>query len=461
MSTVQTSPETNQAADTAAPARTSSGPLINRNFACVWAGQSISFIGDSVLDFTLALWIAFSIGRGQPWAPLAVSGVLISSSVGALLIGPIAGVFVDRWDKRRTMIGVTMLQALLTLALLLVADIVPLPFFAGGHPSLETKLVTLYAIIFLVYGLAQFSRAARIALVGDIVAEADRAQASGMTETMANLSYIIGYGIAPLLFVPFGIGFALIADALSFVLAIGAFAAVHAPLSARSVRQGERGSVRREFVDGVRFTLGNLITRTVLLVYVLVLFGAGAINALFVFFVAQDLHASQAAIGSFPVVLGVGLVVGSLIGGALARRFGLTRVFWVSIIVLGITGIALSRQTSLIPGLICAFLVGVPNGTMNIALMPLVLGVTPREMVGRVMNVIEASLTVAQVASIALFGTLAGTVFSNLHLNVLGQPLDAYSGLILLASVICILAGLLAFANLRRATVSALAKVQV
>ena len=58
------------------------GLLINRNFALLWTGQSISAIGDALLDFTLALWIAFDLGRGQSWAPLAVSGVLVSSSVG-------------------------------------------------------------------------------------------------------------------------------------------------------------------------------------------------------------------------------------------------------------------------------------------------------------------------------------------------------------------------------------------
>ena len=299
-----------------APASTNKpGLLINRNFALLWAGQSISAIGDALLDFTLALWIAFDLGRGQSWAPLAVSGVMVSSSVGTLVIGPIAGVFVDRWDKRRTLLVVILLQAILTALLLLVAGLAPLPFFADGHPSLGIKLGGLYAISFLVYGCAQFTRAARTALIGDLVAEPDRPQASGLIETMASLSFLIGFGIAPLLFVPFGIGFALIADALSFVVAFGAILGVKAPPSARSVKQGEHGSIRREFFEGVRFSFGNLVIRTLLVVYTLVLFGSGAINALFVFFLAQDLHAPQEAIGAFPVVLGVGLVLGSVLGG--------------------------------------------------------------------------------------------------------------------------------------------------
>lgn len=446
MSALETPSET----ATTTPAR-GSGPLINRNFGLLWAGQSISYIGDALLDFTFALWIAFGLGRGQSWAPLAVSGVLAASSVGTLVIGPISGVFVDRWDKRRTMLTVTLLQAILAAALLLFADLTPLPFFPGGHPSLTMKLVALYVVIFLVYGLAQFARAARTALIGDIVAEPDQPQASGLIETVAGLSFIIGFGVAPLLFVPFGIGVALLVDALSFVVAFLAILAIHAPPSARSVKRGERGNVRREFIAGLRFAFGNLVTRTLLITLVIVLFGSGAINALFVFFVAQDLHASEQAIGLFPVVLGVGAVLGSLLGGVLAKRIGLTRIFWGSVIVVGIAAIALSRQTALIPGLICAFFVGIPNGSLNVALMPLVLRVTPKEMIGRVMNVIEPAMTVAQVTSIAIFGTLASTVFASFHADLLGQAFDAYDALILLTGLLCLLAGALAYTSLRRA----------
>src|ERR1051326_2897575 len=172
-------------------AKRTSGLLINRNFALLWTGQSISFIGDALLDFTLTLWIAFDLGRNQSWAPLAVSGVMMSSLVGTLLIGPIAGVFVDRWDKRRTLLSVGALQAMLTAALLSVTDLAPLPFFPDGQSPLEAKLVLLYLVLFIASGCAQIARSARTALIGDLVSEPDRPQASGLLETMANLSFLI------------------------------------------------------------------------------------------------------------------------------------------------------------------------------------------------------------------------------------------------------------------------------
>lgn len=97
--------------------------LINRQFALLWSGQSISYLGDYVFDTTLLLWIAASIARGQSWGPLAVSGLLAATALPALLIGPIAGVFVDRWDKRRTMLWADALRAALVALLLLGAGV--------------------------------------------------------------------------------------------------------------------------------------------------------------------------------------------------------------------------------------------------------------------------------------------------------------------------------------------------
>ncbi|MGH2487726.1 MAG: hypothetical protein ACRDHE_17130, partial [Ktedonobacterales bacterium] len=77
--------------------------LINKNFALLWTGQTISAFGDTLFDTTVVLWIALVLARGQTWAPLAVSGGLLATLVPKILVGPMAGVFVDRWDKQRTL----------------------------------------------------------------------------------------------------------------------------------------------------------------------------------------------------------------------------------------------------------------------------------------------------------------------------------------------------------------------
>jgi MFS family permease len=98
------------------------GLFINRNFGLLWIGQTISYVGDFVFDTTLVFWIATSLVRGQSWAPLAVSGVLLAVSVPVFAVGPLAGVFVDRWDKRRTMLAMDALRAMLVFLLLLASE---------------------------------------------------------------------------------------------------------------------------------------------------------------------------------------------------------------------------------------------------------------------------------------------------------------------------------------------------
>lgn len=99
--------------------------LINRNYARLWYGQAISTVGDYAFDTTLVLWVATVLGRGEPWAPVAVSGVMITAGAAVFVIGPLAGVFVDRWDRRRTMLGTEVVRGILV-ALLTVVSFAPL-----------------------------------------------------------------------------------------------------------------------------------------------------------------------------------------------------------------------------------------------------------------------------------------------------------------------------------------------
>src|SRR6266852_1850610 len=102
--------------------------LINRNFALLWSGSLISTAGDLIFGTTLILWIATQLTRGQSWAPLAVGGIALSAAIPSFLVGPIAGVLADRWDRRQTMLRMDALRAILIALLLLATNVIPLPF---------------------------------------------------------------------------------------------------------------------------------------------------------------------------------------------------------------------------------------------------------------------------------------------------------------------------------------------
>jgi len=85
--------------------------LINRNYAKLWYGQAVSAVGDSVFGTTLVLWVSQVLASGRPWAPAAVGGILVAAGAAFALVGPIAGVFVDRWNRKSTMMRTEVLRA--------------------------------------------------------------------------------------------------------------------------------------------------------------------------------------------------------------------------------------------------------------------------------------------------------------------------------------------------------------
>ncbi|MER6329312.1 MFS transporter [Streptomyces sp. NPDC001034] len=122
--------------------------LINRDHRKLWIGQLVSQTGDFVFSTTLALWIGTVLLAGRPYAPVAVSGLAVAVPLATLLLGPPAGVFVDRWDRRRVMMGADLVRAALTGALTAVS------FLPDGTLPEGAVLTAVYATVFLATGAA-------------------------------------------------------------------------------------------------------------------------------------------------------------------------------------------------------------------------------------------------------------------------------------------------------------------
>jgi MFS family permease len=419
------------------------GLLINRDFALLWSGRSISNLGDWIFDLTLVLWVATRIARGQPWAPLAVSGVFLATSLPTFIVGPIAGVFVDRWDKRHTMLWTDALRALL------IAVLIPLPFLPGNRLSIMWQLGAIYVVVILATTCSQFFDPSRFALIGDLVAEPYRARASSLMQLPTNLARIVGPALAAPLFFGLGVQWALILNALSFVVSFLAILAVHAPLQARGVTSEQQPHVLREFQAGLRFFAGNRVLRTVLISVVLVVLGFGALNALNIFFVIDNLHAPASLYSLTTTAVGVGAVAGVVLAGLFAQRLGVIRMFWLSIVVLGIIVLAYALLTNFGLALVLLVLLGVPNAAVDVAIGPIVLHATPREYLGRISAVLTPSVSLATMLSLTLAGFLDSTLLRSFHATLFGVHWGPVNTIFAGTGLLTIIGGLYAMVNLR------------
>jgi MFS family permease len=428
--------------------------LINRNYGFLWIGQSISLFGDEIFDFTLLIWFAAILtrrpdGTSEPWAPLAVSGILIATTVPFFLVGPLAGVFVDRWDKRRTMLWMDALRALLIACSLLAANIIPFPFFPGGALPLPGRLGLVYAVVFLTSACSRFFAPARLALIGDLVEESERPRASALAQGSAAGALVVGPLLAAPLLVALGVQWALIIDALSFVCSFLGIALVRAPEAARSVARGEQGHMGRELVAGFRFTFTNRILSTLLITLCLSTLGFGAVHALYVFFTIDNLHAIVSAVGLVGALFGAGGIAGAILWGATAERVGVARLFCASVSGFGLALLVEARLTSLVPGLVLFFLIGVVQSGLQVSFGPLVLAAAPREMIGRVMAIIDPAERLTELISVGIAGSLASTVLLGFRGTFLGLSFGPYDTLFLGSGTLMLLGGVFATMRLR------------
>jgi hypothetical protein len=103
---------------TVASTQTRPSFVINRDFALVWLAQALSNLGDFVFTTTLVLWVGADLLPGSSLAPLAVSGLLVTTAVPNLLVAPWAGVLVDRLPKRGVMLFMDAVRACLIVIML-------------------------------------------------------------------------------------------------------------------------------------------------------------------------------------------------------------------------------------------------------------------------------------------------------------------------------------------------------
>lgn len=434
---------------TAVPPARRAGPFLNRNFGLLWLGQTISVIGDFVFDTTLVVWIATSLAKDQSWAPLAVSGVLLATSVPVLLVGPIAGVFVDRWNKRRTMLAMDALRVVLVLALLPATGLVPLPGLDVAPISLGWKLGAVYAVVFLLNACGRFFRPASLALVGDLVPEDRQARAMGMVQTSASLAVLIGPALATPLLVAFGPYWALGINALSFVVSFVTILAIAVPRDAKQAATEERGNFAREFVAGIGYFARSRVLRVLGIGAFIVMLGGGGLNALDVFFVTDNLHAAPALYGLLATAQGIGMLLGALLAGALAERLGLIRTFWSGLVLTGALLVVYSRMTSFAPAVAVIVVAGMPLAALNVVAGPILLRSTPRSLVGRVSSVLDPMIMLASIAGSVAAGYLDSTLLRGFSLDISGQHIGPVDAIFTIAGILTIVGGLYVMLALR------------
>lgn len=416
------------------------GPLVNHDFGLLWVARTVSTLGDWIFLTSVTLWIATDIARDQQWAPLAVGGLDVTVALVTVAFGPVAGVFIDRWPKRRTMLAADAVRCALMCALL------PLPLVGAAVP-VWLRLGALFVAVGATAICTALFNPAQLAMMGDVVEDGQRARAASALQVGFSAALIVGPALGAPLYFALGVDSALTLNALSYLASFVAVRAIRhrAPLGAAP--SGPAG-VGGQLLSGIGFVARHPTLRTLLGTTFVVGCGAGALNALGIFFVVDNLHAPAAWYGLYYTSLAAGVLASAFAVGWLGTRFGPVRLYRGSLLGAGLLILLLSRQTAFAPAAAVIFLIGIANAGLNVATVPILLSSTPPGMVGRVGALLNPLASGAQLGSVALASYLASTALHGLHAHFLGGELGTFDAIFGGAGILVTIAALCALVAL-------------
>jgi len=414
--------------------------LINRNFAKLWYGQAISSVGDYVFNTTLTLWIAVKLGAGKPWAPAAMSGLLMAATVAVVFVGPIAGVWVDRWDRRRTMLHTETVRALLSGALALISLLPQHDLPVGAW------LAVIYVLVFALNAAGGFFGPAHLMTVSQVVpGMEEQTKAFGLVNATSAVTRMVGPPLAaPLLFTS-GVTWALALNAASYVVSYLAIRSTDLPRTeteaSASTGNARERNFRKDFGEGMHFLVHSKVVFGVLIWAMLCQVGTGALNTLDVFFVTENLHVAAKNFGFMAVAMGAGLIFGSLIASRVVKMLGPATATTGVLLAAGLIYLLYARQTTFAAGLALLLLFEIPVAIVNTSMEPIMLAAIPQQLYARVMSAFATLNQGTQMLSMAVWGWLASSALRGFHGDVLGVHVGPIDTILTFAALAIFLGG--------------------
>lgn len=359
--------------------------LSNRNYRLLWTGQGISQAGDSI-SFMAALFSVMEITDNNA---LAIAGLTACDYIPALLVGLWAGVFVDRWEYRRTMIRADIIRCMLAATLIFWAQIKFLP--------------GIYVTLGLMAATAQFFNPSRQALIPDIVAKEDLLQANSISSSTFMLVHTLGGAVGGGLYAFIGPTACFIINSLSFVASALAIFGIRYTPAARKPEPTTLSSLTQSFKAGFQYIAANLQLTTLFISMFTVYLGFGVINILGPKYVTDVLHRPKEVFASLGIFIGLGATLSSAIFAPIAKKQNPAILYSVCLSAMGIWILAISNNTALPILAALAVAIGASNVLTNVGLSTMFQAAVSQDFRGRVFGLVSPVNTLASLIS-ALLG---------------------------------------------------------
>lgn len=337
--------------------------LKNKNFLFLWLGQVISNFGDRLNQMALVALVY----QRNPGSEIALAKLISFTIIPVFLIGPIAGVWVDRLNKKNIMVLSDILRGLLVLSI---------PLFISIN-----QIMPVYLVIFVVFSISRFFIPSKMAIIPDLVSRDKLLVANTLQDTTHMIGNVVGLVVAGIIvnirYIGAIGGFYI--DAATFFVSAALIAMMAKKEFVKGVRddlmttriafeKSIRKSILAEIREGLRYLASYSDMHFIIYVFFLLMAGIGAISCVIIVFIQDAFRTPTRDLGLVGMFLVAGLFLGTLIYGRFCQSFQKRRVISLSFLASGIFIALFTIFVSHYPNL---FIAGILAGMLGVTVSPI------------------------------------------------------------------------------------------
>jgi len=382
--------------------------LRQRNFSLLWVGQFISVIGDWVLFIALPFYTYSLTG-----SVMATGAMFIVSTLPRLLLGSVAGVFVDRWDRKRTMIAADLLRVAIVVMLLIVHS--------------RDSLWLIYVSAFLESTVSQFFNPAKSAIIPLLVGERDLLGANSLNGLSDALTRLLGSALGGVLMGWLGFSSVVLIDTGSFLFSAIMIMLIIVPVHPEGQKvespaplAGGVNGIWRDWLDGLRLVKRNHLLFMLFIILAVAFLGDSMITVLIVPLVKVLMGGGAQLLGWLMVTQGVGGLLGGLLIGQIGKRFPTRRISAFGLVVTGIVILILISMPHSVLVLPLMGVAGLAASAWLISSETLLQLGTSDQFRGRIFGTLGTTSALASLVGMLLAGALADLLSLVLVLSISG-----------------------------------------
>ncbi|MBD3426893.1 MAG: MFS transporter [Candidatus Omnitrophica bacterium] len=391
--------------------------LFRKNFFCLWSGQIISEFGDRLFQMAL---IALVYSK-HPGSVMALANLLFFIIVPVFVIGPLAGVYVDRWDRKRVMIISDIVRGILVF---LVPFLVRLDVMAP-----------VYIVVFLIFSATRFFLPSKLAFIPDIVSREKLMVANSLSNTTRMIATVLGFAAAGFIVKWIGHVWGFYLDSISYFVSAALIALItpkeklanvkeELDMTRKIIEKSIRTNVWSEIVEGFGHMFRKDKMKMVTSTFFLLMAGAGSIFCIIIVFIQNSFGSVTEDLGIFGVFLGLGLFLGTMLYAKYGQQISKTRAMSAGFIFCGI-GICLfavyaNQDPLLVVGGVLIMLVGAAAAPILTCANTLIHVLVPAEVRGRIFSSMEAVVHLAFLVFMFLTAALSKVVSNFIILMTCG-----------------------------------------